>query len=431
MARLTSNRCTKCGCFAVFLFLASLAHVTLHYKLHHCHDCSPQTPWLDSMSLELGVHGESLEWSGDQQPNLTTPSQAETQEAQRSPNVTLPNHPQHPTEEQKQVDASSVEAFSTLSFNISTTFTDAPTTMVNSTSTAFAIDSSGRRFVPGRWSYNRTAWRSRPDDFFNVRFPVFVASLPKSGTTSIYAYFLCGGARGVHTYCPFKVDQGRGQLRVGELMEENIRHGYPPFHGCGTGIRDQNGPVKVFSDTGYVHQVGQCYYPSISALEAMYDAYPNMTIVLGTRNSTKWYQSIKKWGGGSLLDRWSRYCAFMPNNVSAAAFTAFYEWHNQHIRKFVQRHQTIKLIEFSIDSETAGDVLESETNITSACWGHSRPVDSYNAAVLLFQQMNTAKSKQKNFGTNATRQQKGLKVIHKRLPAVKGTKNAAKPQNLD
>jgi hypothetical protein len=181
----------------------------------------------------------------------------------------------------------------------------------------------------------------------------------------------------VHTFCPYDLDpKVKGQMRVGTLIEENIKNGYPPFHGCGTGVRERHGPVNVFSDTGFVPPGGPCYYPSISALEAMYEHYPNMTIVLGTRNSTKWYQSISQWARGDLVVRWTKYCSFMPDTVNPDAFIEFYEWHNRHIRKFAKRRPSITLLEFEIDSPNAGEYLESATNISADCWGHSRPVDA-------------------------------------------------------
>jgi hypothetical protein len=108
----------------------------------------------------------------------------------------------------------------------------------------------------------------------------------------------------------------------------------------------------------------------------MYEHYPNMTIVLGTRNSTNWYQSFSKWAGGDLVLRWAKYCSFMPDTVDPDQFIEFYEWHNRHIRKFVRQHPSITFLEFEISSPTVGEYLESATNISASCWGHSRPVDS-------------------------------------------------------
>jgi hypothetical protein len=274
------------------------------------------------------------------------------------------------------------------------------------------------------YTHHESEWHPLPQSYFNIPFPVFVASLPKSGTTSIHSFFLCGRVRSVHHFCP-------RQVRLGALMARNIRNNTPPFAGCGGGpimtIRqgtttgaanssvlsqhDGNetddsseqllGPVHVFTDTGYVSPGGPCYYPSLSALQHMYDHYPNMTIVLGTRNSTKWYQSIRTWGKGSLLKRWIKYCNFMSHHPSPRddvrtnsshnnnntnrenddyfdqkTFMNFYEWHNHHVRTFAQQHASMTFLEIAIDSPHAATLLEQRTNISSACWGHSKPLDT-------------------------------------------------------
>lgn len=225
-----------------------------------------------------------------------------------------------------------------------------------------------------KWVHNVLSWQPLPDHNFNVSFPVFVASLPKSGTTSIYAYFLCGGVRSVHTYCPLKNPDDGSQVRIGAVMEANVKNGNPPFQGCGDDRTAKHGAVKVFSDTGYVRQFQSCYYPSISALEAMYASYPNMTILLGVRNSTKWYDSFKKWNQGGLQYLWATECTLMPNRTKRPdEFIQFYEWHNSNVREFANRHPSVTFIEFDIESPSAGIDLEQATNISSKCWGRYQP----------------------------------------------------------
>jgi hypothetical protein len=232
-----------------------------------------------------------------------------------------------------------------------------------------------RKARKNRDKIRRDGFRPFPDSAFKIRFPILLASLPKSGTTTIHSFFKCGRARSVHTYCP----RQNGTIRaIGVLMERNVHEGLPPFLGCGDSTADARGPAKVFTDNGYASDDGRCYYPSINSLDALYAAYPNMTLMLGTRNATNWYQSLQRWNGGSLLDRWKLHCRFMPKNDSLAEFVEFYHWHTRHVRQFAQQHPSISYVEFSIDSPSVGEYLEKKTGISSNCWGHFQPDSPIN-----------------------------------------------------
>lgn len=212
--------------------------------------------------------------------------------------------------------------------------------------------------------------------------PVFLASLPKSGTTSIHFFFKCGRVNSAHKYCP----RWNGTIRaIGVLMERNIKNGNPPFQGCGDAVGTRGGKVQVFTDHGYVADDGRCYYPSVHSLDALYKSYPNMTLMLATRNATNWFHSLQQWNGGNLLDRWKLRCHFMLNNISSHPnsqhqFEAFYDWHTRHVRTFAQQHPSVTYLEFAIDSPTVGEYLEQQTGISADCWGHFHP----NSATNLF-----------------------------------------------
>lgn len=217
-------------------------------------------------------------------------------------------------------------------------------------------------------------WRPLPDDEFKIPFPVFLASLPKTGTTSVHSYFRCGRVRSVHTYCPKKDPSDGGMARLGVLMEDNVKQGLPPFQGCGTNnSSDVRGPPKVFTDVGYVLPDGPCYYPSVSALDALYQAYPNMTLMLSIRNGTSWYQSLRDWHGGYFVQRLIQFCDFIPRNNTLEAFVNFYNAHNDHVRQFAKQHPSITYVEFALESPTVGEYLEQTTGIPSSCWANHLP----------------------------------------------------------
>lgn len=102
-----------------------------------------------------------------------------------------------------------------------------------------------------------------------VNFPVFVASLFKSGTTTVHAYFQCGKQRSVHY-------EGEGKRRTGPCIQRNIKKGNPPFRGCG-------GDYDIFPDNANF-MGGNCFDPSVHGLDAIYNAYPNATILLSGKH---------------------------------------------------------------------------------------------------------------------------------------------------
>ena len=72
---------------------------------------------------------------------------------------------------------------------------------------------------------------------WNVSTPVLILSLPKSGTTSLARYFICGGIPTAHTH---RFWNGTW-LRLGDCFRHNVlENRRPMLDGCG--------PYKVWSD---------------------------------------------------------------------------------------------------------------------------------------------------------------------------------------
>jgi len=203
-----------------------------------------------------------------------------------------------------------------------------------------------------------------------ITFPVFVPSLPKSGTTSIWQYFNCGGHHASHQWV--KVNDTES-MQSGQCMKQNIALGQPPFQDCGN--------YDVFTDTGYaLYQASgpNCYYPSVEALEEIYQAYPNATFVMVVRNTASWFTSVEKWGEGSLLKRWGA-C-----NTTGYGWTtkrekveAFYDWHTENIRQFAMDHPSLNYIEVGLESEDTGKLLEDKIGIPATCWGKCTPYSKF------------------------------------------------------
>jgi hypothetical protein len=74
-----------------------------------------------------------------------------------------------------------------------------------------------------------------------VSYPIFVPSLPKSGTTSIWKYFKCGYQAACHNWIQGTAPGEKSSL-LGKCIENNILQNVPPFENCG--------PYDVYTDSG-------------------------------------------------------------------------------------------------------------------------------------------------------------------------------------
>lgn len=223
-----------------------------------------------------------------------------------------------------------------------------------------------------------------------VQLPIFVPSLPKSGTTSIWQYFQCGGWWASHQWTRIDDKEGAesgshdaasGENRtitlIGACIHDNVQNGRPPFQGCGGD--------PIYTDTGYARfkvlpggppGTPLCYYPSISALDDVARHYPNATILLVVREPESWADSIMTWGNGTLLFRWGS-CQFpnLPNPPSLATkaqLVEFYNWHNDNIRR-----KFPNLIEVSLEGADTGQQLQDAIGLPASCWGKCTPLSKF------------------------------------------------------
>ena len=79
-----------------------------------------------------------------------------------------------------------------------------------------------------------------------VPYPIFVPSLPKSGTTTTHKYFSCGGQNSVHLAARTE----DSIFKVGRCAQRNVEEGRPPFAGCGN--------YDVWTDTGMLFLLLEC-----------------------------------------------------------------------------------------------------------------------------------------------------------------------------
>ena len=193
--------------------------------------------------------------------------------------------------------------------------------------------------------------------------PIFVTSLPKSGTTPTWKYFLCGLGKGQAAHQHANIHNGTEQIRLGKCLKDNISNKRDFLEGCGD--------YKVWTDAG-VLAPGTCFYPSIhGGLRALYDSYPTATILQVNRETESWVNSTTEFN--DLWTRWSEKCDKFPGVESTREdYAKFYESHTEMVRQFAKDHPSMTYIEVSLEGADTGTVLEEKTGINASCWVHSR-----------------------------------------------------------
>jgi hypothetical protein len=212
--------------------------------------------------------------------------------------------------------------------------------------------------------------------------PIIGLNFPKSATLTMSEYFKCGGITSQHT----ATQDGR----IGICMMENHLADKPPMEGCNT-ERTNTGvikPVDVIFDIGL--QGPPCYYASVhdGGLENIAKHYPGGTIMLVTRNPTKWANSITGWNGrimklwadescrfdGSLdgegMEYWADLFASVYGEIPRKKmhyWVEFYEAHTQKIREFALKHLSLTYVEVELENPKMAEQLELYTGVKQSC----------------------------------------------------------------
>ena len=223
--------------------------------------------------------------------------------------------------------------------------TDVHTTAVNAT------DNATNKSSPISQTKAHVATRGRLP--LMIPLPVLVASLFKSGTTSLHSYFQCGRQRSVHYF-------GENQLRTGLCMLLNVSKRRDLLYNCGD--------YDIWTDN---NAMDGCWDPSVYALDAFYNSFPSGTIILSTRDPDDWVNSVERWGG---LMAHLKQCKHLwpqqpKRNLTTADIREFYLWQIDHVRQFAAAHPSLTYIEFALNDIDAGFLLEEKIGIPSSCWG--------------------------------------------------------------
>ncbi|CAB9499039.1 expressed unknown protein [Seminavis robusta] len=268
-----------------------------------------------------------------------------------------------------------------------------------------------------------------------LQFPIFVASLPKSGTTSTQRFFQCGlsyNQAGHHWTRNITTDE---PLRIGKCMEYNLQRNRSIFEECGD--------FRVWTDLGYFdephnarerrkrkrqqqelsetaleaskhaqEQPPGCYFPTMhGGLEHFYQSHPNGTILNVVRDADAWYDSAMNWR--KLPERMSRGCkGFPPPGSSPEVWRQFYISHTVQVRMFAEAHPSLSYLEVSLESPDTGRILQEHTGIPDFCWGNCNP-DPSNGMCGVLEKMRRFKA-QKRYEEKQKNQKNAREAVRNR-----------------
>ena len=200
----------------------------------------------------------------------------------------------------------------------------------------------------------------------NPQQPALVLGLPKSGTSSIRSFFSCGGHNVSHWTCGRQPGLLFGSRAVfcADCVRENLRRRQPALDGCGG--------FDVYSQLDHIHPPDACFFPQVSALEALSQDYSSATLILNVRPVNRWLRSIKSWyRHGSMAERMAS--CDLPGLMSGSDgdLKAWYVQHIRRVRRFAAARPCHRLVEVHIENKSAASIMHNAfPSISASCWGH-------------------------------------------------------------
>jgi hypothetical protein len=185
--------------------------------------------------------------------------------------------------------------------------------------------------------------------------PILVMGMPKTGTSTIHAFFERAGYRSSHYKC-----QG---MYCGLCIQAAIKKKEPPLKACGD--------YEVYAQMD-IENLGQCHLPQVVDLDILYQEAPNATWILPTRNMTRWARSTQNWIGASMRSLAKRLakCKEGPETPFPKDLIAWHQAHLERIRNYCSAHPSLTLVEIDIEDPTTGTVMAQHFRSDASYWGH-------------------------------------------------------------
>ena len=191
-----------------------------------------------------------------------------------------------------------------------------------------------------------------PKPFINLGFP-------KMGTTTLNAFFNCGGYKSHHYICGEK-------LLCAKCIQQSIRHGEPPFARC------NDGDVWTQLDNGR-------WFPQVELLEKIVEGYPQATFFLMFRSVEKWHNSLLNWPPNrtkhnAMTERLMNFNITGLRKGNGSDISLFSDWHCGHVnrvRELVSKYPSHSLVEIDIEDVSIGERMSEMFGINESCWRHA------------------------------------------------------------
>jgi Sulfotransferase domain len=230
----------------------------------------------------------------------------------------------------------------------------------------FPSTAEERDYSPEISSLAKGMPQERPDRLLPT--PILLVGMPKTGTSTIHAFFERSGYRSSHYKCT-------NGLYCGLCIRVAVEQGKPPLQTCGD--------YEVWAQMDF-ENLGNCHFPQITDLHALHQEAPHATMLLNLRNMTRWVRSVKHWVGGgqrSMAARLTK-CKGGPKSKEAEDLIQWNNDHIQRIRDFVQKHPSHRLVEINIEDPRAGQIMELHFGAASPAsnWGHENEGLQKNAS---------------------------------------------------
>lgn len=193
--------------------------------------------------------------------------------------------------------------------------------------------------------------------------PFINLGMPKMGSTSLKAFFTCGGYNSSHYEC--------GKEFCANCIKRavSVNNSKSPLSSCG-------------QYDAYVQLDDGSFFPQIEYLNEIHDEYPNATFLLTFRGMEGWYRSISHWPPRAdvtnpplvMSNRMKRSnITGFPTGAGndSSEFSTWFCNHVTNVRNFIKRHSSHALIEIDIEGDGNGEMLGELFGIQTSCWGHA------------------------------------------------------------
>eukprot|EP01082_Thalassiosira_pseudonana_P006616 g6182.t1 g6182 contig20:1016324-1019061(+) len=169
-----------------------------------------------------------------------------------------------------------------------------------------------------------------PTLFTKLPKPYINLGFPKMGTSSLHAFFECGGLTSLHYRC------GRNHPSCAKCMLQNLNAELPLLSEPYCGQADSYAQI----DNG-------TFFPQISLLDEIHKGYPNATFFLTFRSMEAWYRSISHWpprpGGPHMVDRFKKLDLPGLPADKGDNLQEFSDWYCQHVERCWSKANTLRM----------------------------------------------------------------------------------------